>query len=61
LTFEVLRARGLTMRLGVHTAIVASLEDVIASKEASGRPKDLAQLPVLRETLRVSRALAKKK
>lgn len=31
--------------------LVASLADVIRSKEAAGRPKDQAQLPALRETL----------
>jgi hypothetical protein len=31
---------------------VASLADVIRSKEAAGRPKDLAVLPTLRRTLR---------
>jgi hypothetical protein len=31
--------------------IVASLRDVIRSKEAAGRDKDLAQLPLLRRTL----------
>ncbi len=31
------------------------LEAVIESKEAAGRPKDLAALPLLRETLRLSR------
>jgi len=33
------------------TVAVASLRDVIRSKEAAGRPKDLAQLPLLRQTL----------
>jgi hypothetical protein len=33
------------------TVAVASLRDVIRSKEASGRDKDLAQLPLLRRTL----------
>jgi len=51
--FEALRSRALRMKLGAHEAIVASLADAIASKEAAGRPKDLAQLPTLRETLRV--------
>lgn len=37
-------ARGLTVA-------VASLRDVIRSKEAAGRDKDLAQLPLLRRTL----------
>ncbi len=38
---------------------LASLEDVILSKEATGRPKDHAQLPILRDTLRVKKALQK--
>jgi hypothetical protein len=33
------------------------LEDVIRSKEAAGRAKDLAMLPILRDTLRVKKAL----
>lgn len=33
------------------TVAVASLRDVIRSKEAAGRDKDLAQLPLLRRTL----------
>jgi hypothetical protein len=39
-------------------AVVARLEDIIASKEAADRPKDRAQLPILRDTLKVSAALA---
>lgn len=35
--------------------LVASLADVVRSKQASGRAKDLAQLPLLRETLERSR------
>ena len=38
--------------LSVH---VASLADVIRSKEAAGRPKDQAQMPALRETLELRR------
>jgi hypothetical protein len=34
-----------------HVVSVAALEDVIRSKEAAGRPKDLAALPVLRQLL----------
>ena len=34
-----------------HTVTVASLEDVIRSKQAAGRPKDLAALPLLRQLL----------
>lgn len=61
LRFESLRARGLRVPLGKVVAVVASLEDVIASKEAAGRPKDLAQLPILRDTLNVRRALGETK
>jgi hypothetical protein len=34
-----------------HTIRVLSLEQLIVTKEAAGRPKDLATLPVLRATL----------
>ena len=59
LSFEALRSRSIVMELAGHTARVASLEDIILSKEAAGRPKDHAQLPILRDTLRVKKALAK--
>lgn len=36
--------------------VVAALADVIRSKAAAGRPKDHAQLPILRETLEQSRS-----
>ena len=52
-------------RVGLEALVVGSVAavlngapgDVIASKEAAGRPKDLAQLPILRETQRVRGAL----
>ena len=59
LSFESLRSRTVAIDLGGRIATVASLEDVIASKEAAGRPKDQAQLPILRDTLRVKKALEK--
>ena len=37
------------------TVLVASLADVIRSKEAANRPKDQAQMPALRETLELRR------
>ncbi len=58
LSFEALRARSTKIPVAGHVAVVACLEDVIASKEAAGRPKDVAQLPILRATLRVKQALA---
>ena len=57
LSFAALRARSVRVPIGDAVATVASLEDVVASKTAAGRPKDRAQLPVLEETLRVKRAL----
>lgn len=57
LRFESLRSRAVVVPLGEKSALVARLEDVIASKEAANRPKDLAQLPILRDALRVKLAL----
>jgi hypothetical protein len=57
LTFASLRSRAAAVDVGGVVATVASLSDVIHSKEAAGRPKDVAQLPILRDTLRVKRAL----
>jgi hypothetical protein len=34
---------------------MAALIDLIRMKEAAGRPKDLAQLPALKQTLEVAR------
>ena len=59
LKFESLRSRSSKILIRRHSATVASLADVIHSKEAAGRPKDLAQLPILRDTLRVRHALEK--
>ena len=57
LSFQRLRSRSIRIPLGDHVATVARLEDVLASKQAAGRPKDKAQLPILRDTLKVRRAL----
>jgi hypothetical protein len=47
-----LRREALRTRVGPGISVsVASLRDVIRSKEAAGRDKDLAQLPLLRRTL----------
>jgi hypothetical protein len=55
--FESLRARRTLIPVGEETAAVASLEDIIASKAATGRAKDVAVLPILTETLAVLRRL----
>ena len=58
LRFESLRARALRIRLGDEVIVAASLEDVIRSKQAADREKDRAQLPILRDALRVKEAAA---
>lgn len=60
-SFEALRARALNIRFGDRSVVVASMSDIIASKEATGRPKDLAHLPILRETERIRELLAREK
>jgi hypothetical protein len=50
--FEDLRRDAVTISLAGHHVAVASLEDVIRSKEAANRPKDQAALPTLRLLLR---------
>jgi hypothetical protein len=50
--YDDLRREAAPERLGRGLMVtVASLRDVIRSKEAAGRDKDLAQLPLLRRTL----------
>jgi len=57
LSFQALRSRAVRLDLAGTEAIVARLDDVIASKAAADRPKDRAQLAALRDTLRVKSAL----
>jgi hypothetical protein len=54
-SFEALRARATVATFGGHPLRVASLEDIIRSKQAADRPQDRAVLPLLRATLRESR------
>lgn len=50
--YKDLRREASRTRLGAGLQVtVAALRDVIRSKEAAGRDKDLAQLPILRRTL----------
>jgi hypothetical protein len=54
--YEDLRRDSVELELGPGVLVqVASLADVIRSKQAAGRLKDLAQLPALRQTLEVIR------
>jgi hypothetical protein len=48
--YDDLRRDAVELDLGVPV-LVASLRDLIRMKEASNRPKDIAQLPALRATL----------
>jgi hypothetical protein len=53
--FDDLKRSALRARLWGHDVLVAHLTDIIRMKEAAGRPKDLAQLPALRQTLEIVR------
>jgi hypothetical protein len=39
------------IEFGQHELLIASLSDIIASKRASGRSRDLAVLPILEKTI----------
>ena len=45
--------RAIEMDVAGHTVKVPALEDLIRTKRAAGRPKDLAVLPVLEATLQM--------
>jgi hypothetical protein len=51
LTFAAVKARAQAVSIGREKLVVASLADVIRSKESANRPKDRAVLPILRDTL----------
>jgi predicted nucleotidyltransferase len=55
-SFEELRSRAVQCVIGTIAVKVASLADIIASKKAAGRDRDLAVLPVLEQTLRATRS-----
>lgn len=49
-SFEALRSRADNVGFGGHAILVADLRDVIRSKRALGRPRDLAVLEILEAT-----------
>ena len=53
--FEAIRARSLVHTIEGVPIRLAAMEDIIASKRAAGRPKDLAVLPLLEQFVRVQR------
>lgn len=50
-SFEGLRSRAESVSFGDYELKIACLEDIIKSKRAANRPRDLAVLDVLQETL----------
>lgn len=50
-SFEGLRKRAIEVPLGDARILVAALADIIKSKKAAGRPRDIAVLPVLEKVL----------
>jgi hypothetical protein len=53
--FDDLRRGSVAVDIAGRDVRMAGLVDIIRMKEASGRPKDLAQLPALRQTLETAR------
>lgn len=60
MSFDDVHARATTFDFAGEALVVASLEDVIRSKEAANRKKDLAALPILRDTLAVKKKLSER-
>jgi len=50
-SFKGVRARAAERSIGGLPILLACLDDIIASKQAAGRDRDLAVLPVLKQTL----------
>ncbi len=57
-SFESLRSRADKIAIGGSVLRVAALEDIIKSKRAARREKDLASLPILEKALAVKKALS---
>lgn len=53
--FDDLRRGSIPVQIADNEVRMAALLDIIRMKEASARPKDLAQLPALRQTLEIVR------
>jgi len=61
MSFDDVRTRATAYDFAGEKLVVASLEDVIRSKEAADRKKDRAALPLLRDTLAVKKKLSERK
>jgi predicted nucleotidyltransferase len=53
--YEAIIGRAVDMELAGQSIKVLALEDLIRTKRAAGRPKDLAVLPMLEATLQMRR------
>jgi hypothetical protein len=60
-SFEGLRSRAISVKFGERELKVAALADIIKSKRATGRDRDLAVLPVLEKTLHEKESRENKK
>jgi len=60
-SFEGLRSRAIEHTLSGIKFKVASLPDIIASKRAAGRDRDLAVLPVLEQTLKATQSRSRRR
>jgi hypothetical protein len=60
-SFEGLRSRGGPIKFDENELIIASLADIIASKRAAGRSRDLAVLEILERTLNEKNQIENKK
>ncbi|MDQ7781084.1 MAG: nucleotidyltransferase [Planctomycetota bacterium] len=58
-SFESVRSRATSVVVGRTAIRIASLEDIIESKQAAAREKDRAVLGMLKDTLRVQLALGR--
>ena len=54
-SFEGLKSRAVRYTIGNQPLLVATLADIIKSKNAAGRDRDRAVIPVLEQTLRMIR------
>jgi hypothetical protein len=53
--YDDLKRSAVPAELWGHEVLLASIPDILRMKEAAGRPKDLAQIPALRQTLEMLR------
>ncbi len=58
-SFESIRSRAAEITVEGRRFRIGALDDIIESKRAAGRPKDLAALPILEATLTVLREMGR--